>query len=270
MWSRGGFAKTQEDSKDGVSICIPAYNNAEYVKRLLDSIKIQTYHNYEVIITDDSSGQEVEQMVAEYAGSMSVRYYRNHSQLGPTRNNNRAISLAERKYIKIMHHDDWFARPDSLEQFVFLLEDNREMDLAFSGDVGFGQGKGAYEHIKKEQAEQLERDWRNLFLGNWIGAPSVTIFRNKGWLFDENLIWCVDFELYMRMLSEKPKFVYTELPLVCLGTSDIQLTKKCRKDKQLMYNERKYVYQKFGLNKKFRFRMNYIKETIGYKRKQES
>lgn len=258
------FEKT-ENVKDGVSICIPAYNNGEYVKRLLISIQIQTYLDYEVIITDDSSNWEVEKVVAEFSASMPIRYYRNCLPLGPTQNNNRAISLAKRKYVKIMHHDDWFARPDSLEQFVFLLEEHSEADLAFSGDIGFGQGRGTYEHIKRDQANQLEKDWRNLFLGNWIGAPSVTIFRNKGWLFDENLVWCVDFELYMRMLSENSRFVYTELPLIYLGTSDTQLTKSCREDKKLMYDEQKYVYRKYKMYTNFRLWNNYMAKTIKYK-----
>ena len=225
--------KKMEDGKEGVSICIPAYNNKEYVRRLLNSIQIQTYRDYEVVITDDSSGQEVEQVVAEYAVNMSIRYYRNGSPLGPTRNNNRAISLAEKKYVKIMHHDD-------------------------------GQGKSSYEHIRRDQAESLARDWRNLYFGNWIGAPSVTIFRNKGWLFDKNLVWRVDCELYMRILSENYQFEYTELPLIYLGTSDTQLTKSCREDNKLMYDEQKYIYRKYKMHTKFRFWKSYIAETVKY------
>lgn len=263
-WKKADAHRETRGGKEGVSICIPAYNNEEYVRRLLSSIQIQTYHDYEVVITDDSSGQEVEQVVAEYAVNMPIRYYRNRSPLGPTRNNNRAISLAERKYVKIMHHDDWFARPDSLEQLVFLLEMHQDIDLAFSGAVGFGQGRSSYEHIRRDQAELLAKDWRNLFLNNWIGAPSVTIFRNKGWLFDDKLVWRVDCELYMRILSENSRFVYTELPLVYLGISDTQLTKTCREDKELMYDEIKYIYKKYKKYINLRLWKSYTAETIRY------
>lgn len=259
------YWQRQEAEEVSVSICIPAYNNEEYIRRLLESIRIQTYRNYEVIITDDSSGQKVERVVEEYADSMPIRYYRNRSQLGSTGNNNQAISRAEGRYIKIMHHDDWFARPDSLEQLVFLLEEHPEADLAFSGEGRVGNGRSSYEYIKSDRAEQLKKDWRNLFLGNWIGEPSVTIFRNKGWQFDENLIWCVDYELYMRILQKNPRFIYTELPLVCIGLSDTQVTRTCMKDRKLMYDEHKYVYKKFNLGKNIRFRWYYMAETIQYK-----
>lgn len=255
----------QEVEEVSVSICIPAYNNEAYIRRLLESIRMQTYRDYEVVITDDSSGREVERVVEEYADSMPIRYYRNPSQMGSTRNNNQAISFAEGRYVKIMHHDDWFARPDSLEQLVFLLEEHPEADLAFSGEGRVGNGRCSYEHIKSDRAELLAKDWRNLFLGNWIGEPSVTIFRNKGWLFDENLIWCVDYELYMRILQKNPRFMYTELPLVCIGLSDTQVTRTCQKDRKLMYDEHKYVYKKFNLGKNLRFRWCYIVETIKYK-----
>ena len=104
----------------------------------------------------------------------------------------------------------------------------------------------------------------SLFLNNWIGAPSVTIFRNKGWLFDDKLVWRVDCELYMRILSENSRFVYTELPLVYLGTSDTQLTKTCREDKELMYDEIKYIYKKYKKHINLRLWKSYTAETIRY------
>ena len=44
-----------------ISICIGTYNRIDYLKRLLDSIAIQKYKNFEVIITDDSSNDSIEQ-----------------------------------------------------------------------------------------------------------------------------------------------------------------------------------------------------------------
>jgi glycosyltransferase involved in cell wall biosynthesis len=42
-----------------ISICIPAYKRTEFLQRLLDSIDIQTFKNFEVIVTDDSPGNDV-------------------------------------------------------------------------------------------------------------------------------------------------------------------------------------------------------------------
>ena len=58
-----------------VSICIPAYNNGPGVKRLLESIKNQTYKDYEVILTDDSTTEEVRKAVDE--SGVVVNYTKN-------------------------------------------------------------------------------------------------------------------------------------------------------------------------------------------------
>ena len=52
-----------------ISICIPAYQRTAFLKRLLDSIKIQTYSNYEVVITDDSPDFDVKELVEKVIGS---------------------------------------------------------------------------------------------------------------------------------------------------------------------------------------------------------
>ena len=64
-----------------VSICIPAYNNAQSVERLLSSVEMQNCREYEVILTDDSEGDEIERLVQ---GKTYVKYYKNRQRLGST------------------------------------------------------------------------------------------------------------------------------------------------------------------------------------------
>lgn len=248
-----------------VSICIPAYNNGESVQRLLDSIVQQSYCDYEVILTDDSPGNEVADVVKEYENRIPFRYYRNEMQLGPTKNCNQAISFAKGEYIKVMHHDDWFENENSLEIFVDMMQKHPDVSLAFSGTEQVGRDTRYSRCIHPRDVQRLKSDWRNLFLGNWIGAPSATIFKNEGWLFDENLKWCVDYELYMRILEQNPQFEYTELPIICIGESETQVTQSCMRDEDLRYNEHKYVYKKFNLSKKPVLLKAYLTETIHYK-----
>ena len=55
-----------EDKLPFFSICIPAYKNTDYLKRLLDSISIQTFRDFEVIITDDSPDETVSTFINNY------------------------------------------------------------------------------------------------------------------------------------------------------------------------------------------------------------
>lgn len=231
-----------------VSICIPSYNDVEALRRLLDSIEIQTYQDYEVIITDDSTTTDVEHFVNALDND-KIYYYKNKKQLGATANCNAAIEKASGEYIKMMHHDDWFTERNSLEQFAKMLDDNPDADIAFSGSNQVCKDKFTSRAIENQRADELRKNYRILYAGNWIGAPSATIIRNKHLLFDENVKWLVDTEQYMRILKDNPRFVYTTEPLVSIGLGDSQLTNSCETNWRLWMREYRYVLKKLRLYK---------------------
>lgn len=99
-----------------VSICIPAYNNAAEVKRLLESIRMQTFRDLEIILTDDSTNEEIAELIKS-SGWEDIRYIHNEKPLGHIFNWNKSLSEAQGEYIKIMFSDDWFTAPDSLERW---------------------------------------------------------------------------------------------------------------------------------------------------------
>src|SRR5688500_14571649 len=113
-----------------ISICIPAYKNTLFLKRLLDSIAEQTYQDYEVIITDDSPDDIVEKFVQGYQKIPSIFYYRNPYSLGTPENWNEAIRKSTGTWIKLMHNDDWFSGPDSLALFYAAIQPGK--DFIFS------------------------------------------------------------------------------------------------------------------------------------------
>lgn len=260
-----------------VSICIPAYNNESSVRRLLASVEMQTFGNYEVIITDDSDGDEIKRLSEEKG---YVHYYKNETRLGSTANWNAAIGKSSGEYIKIMHHDDWFTDKDSLQAFVDMLDTHPEAVLAFSGTVQsqraaqlpgavhlpavqLRQESDVERYISDRDAAFIKKDWRNLFLGNTIGSPSAVIVRRsriedkdsgQALLYDENLKWLVDMEYYMRLLKDAPAFAYTKAPLVSIGLGKTQLTESCRDDGELNTVEYGYIFDKFqlGTGKKYR------------------
>lgn len=236
-----------------VSICIPAYNNEAAVRRLLESIEQQSYKDYEVIITDDSDTDDIRKLAEE---KLQVQYYKNEKRLGATANWNAAIAKSSGAYIKIMHHDDWFTDADSLGSFVELLDKNPSAAFAFSGSRQVEDRKSYDRYTAKSDADLFAKDYRNLYLGNTIGAPSAVMVRrsavsdDKGQIrigYDENLTWLVDMEYYMHILKECPGFVYTEAPLVSIGVGAEQLTESCRDDRELNAYEYSYIYDKYDL-----------------------
>ena len=230
-----------------VSICIPAYENGKGIKRLLDSIFEQTYANYEIVITDDSRTDVVKKTVELYRDNR-IKYYKDENKGNSTDNWNLAIQKSQGEYIKMMHHDDWFTEPDSLEKFVLMLDNHPDVDLAFSGSRQVGN-KIYDRYMTLEQEKKLQSDWRYVFCHNKIGAPSAVIHRNKDFLYDSKLKWLVDCDLYMCILEKNPKYIFSTEPLVSIGIGDEQITNQCVKDPELIVNENCYLYNKFGLKK---------------------
>ena len=103
--------------------------------------------------------------------------------------------------------------------------------------------------ISKEQSVLLQNDIRNIYLGNYIGAPSVTIWRNQNDYFDERLTWIVDMEMYYRILLKNSKIAFTDELLVSIGIHEEQLTNSCENNFKLLKDEYGYFLRKHRLYK---------------------
>lgn len=233
-----------------ISICIPAYKNASYLQRLLDSVAQQSFRNFEVVLTDDSPDTSVESLVAAYADKFPLHYHRNTPALGSPANWNKAIALAKGSWIKIMHDDDWFTDANSLQLFADAAAVSR-YDCIFSGftEVELESGKQHPFVISKIDAWMLRRNPLYLFRTNYIGHPSTTLIRNKQqqW-FDERVKWVVDFECYIRLLRQCGGFYSIAQPLIAIGVGAAQITKESFRNPAVEIPESLYLLERLGLS----------------------
>src|SRR5580765_7756965 len=110
--------------KPFISICIPAFKGVAYLKRLLDSISIQSYRDFEVIVTDDSSDGSVADLIMLYQKEFPLIYKKNEEPLRSPENWNEALRKAGGQWVKIIHDDDWFAGAHSLAEFADAINKN--------------------------------------------------------------------------------------------------------------------------------------------------
>ena len=113
-----------------VSICIPVYNNVTYLKETLISILNQTYKNLEIIIGDNASTDNIED-VLNTLGREKFIYYKNEINLGYAGNCNKMINMAKGEYIAIYHSDDLYL-PTIVEEEVRILDQNPEIVATFT------------------------------------------------------------------------------------------------------------------------------------------
>lgn len=105
-----------------VSIGLPVYNGANFLRRSVDSILAQEFRDLELIIADNASTDETEAICREYAAADArVRYYRNETNLGAAGNYNKVFELARGEYFKWAAHDDE-CHPAMIGRCVELLD----------------------------------------------------------------------------------------------------------------------------------------------------
>lgn len=221
-----------------ISICVPAYENAEGITRLLRSVKGQTDQDYEIIITDDSKSDAVKKAVEEFCKedkedrdkeealrkdscgrSLSriqtfadrIRYSQNTEHKGAVANWNKAISMARGSYIQLLHHDDWFSSGESLAKLAAMLTENPTCAMAFCSSVQVP--------LSEENKQELKKDGEMLWkAASLSGAytrcmPKEQKERLSGdWraLFLENSVGAPSAVLVRRDMLQKAHICYDE------------------------------------------------------------
>lgn len=234
-----------------VSICIPTYKQTRYLKGTLDSILIQDYKNYEIIITDDSLGDSVKELIQKYDFDGKLKYFKNKHRKGSPENWNEAVSKASGEYIKILHHDDKFMYKDSLREYVEMLNQNPSSDFAFSATAihySSDSSKNRVHKISPKELENLRKNPTSLFLGNLVGAPSATIYRKKtNNHYDKKLKWLVDIDFYIDILLINNNSIYSPRPLIgTIADADHKVTKQCIDNKKIEIFEYYYLFNKIN------------------------
>ncbi len=236
-----------------VSICVPAYQQVAYLKKLLDSVLLQDFKNFEVIITDDSPDDSVQRLVGKYLIDSRFRYFKNTPALGTPQNWNEAVCRANGKYIKIMHHDDWFTERHSLRTLVDILEQHPESDFVFCATDIRNADTDAHVRLNQPTAQQIEMMVNlpeSLILGNVLGVPSATLYcrNNDIPVYDLRIKFLVDVDFYVAAIRQNAHIQYDPRALVGVGVSATQVTTHALKDKNLMLFEYFYFAQKHRLN----------------------
>ena len=105
-----------------ISVGLPVYNGEDFLAQTLDCLLDQTFPDFELIVSDNASTDDTEEICRKYAADDSrIRYVRNGRNIGITKNFNQLFFLAQGEYFKWAAHDDLVSK-DYLQRCVAVLD----------------------------------------------------------------------------------------------------------------------------------------------------
>lgn len=201
-----------------VSVCIPTFNGAAYVKDALDSVLGQSYRNFEIVIVDNDSTDGTEAIVEEFrACSDKVIYFKNSINIGISANFNKCLEYARGEYIKFLCVDDLLL-PLCLEMMVNALDEHPAVSLVCGGRFSIDTLGQNFDLRRYSSKRQVVPGYmvitRCLFGRNYIGEPSAVMFRKSDVKsrFRVDLPQLMDMEMWLRLL-EVGALLNIEIPL---------------------------------------------------------
>jgi len=199
-----GWQKLITDSlatkKPVVSVIIPAYNSAKYLSDAIASVLEQTYTDYEIIVINDGSTDNTNEIVAPYLDQ--IRYFKQSNQ-GVSSTRNRGICLARGEFIAFLDADDMLM-PFKLKQQLEIFSNQPQIGIVNSGfRIITEAGKEVSDTERWHKIPQLTPE---IWLLHKPVLPSAMMFR-RDWLikvkgFDPRFFASEDVELVLRMVAQ--------------------------------------------------------------------
>lgn len=186
-----------------VSVIITLYNRKKYIKRAIDSVLLQSFKNFEIIIVDDGSTDKPEKIVFPFLEENKNITYIKHSNRGPALTLNAGIKISTGEFITFLDSDDEYKK-DHLKKRIQYLAKNSKVDLAYSSAEVIGNKKDMYVPDARNKNKLIHLD-ECIIGGTFFGKRNV--FEKLGGFKD---IYAYDFDFYNRA---KGKFNIVKLDL---------------------------------------------------------
>ena len=189
-----------QGKKPQVTVIIPTFNGRRYIGKTIESILHQTFQDYEIIVVDDGSDEDLGHVLRPYSKSIKYVYTRNR---GPAAARNLGIRLSRGKYIALMDHDDIWGIYN-LNNKVGILERNTDCAMVYSYPEEIDAEGKVIEH---EYPSSIPSGWvfTQFLVNNRITTFSATLIRKDifltvGLLDEQQIVTtCDDYDMWLKI-----------------------------------------------------------------------
>lgn len=205
-----------------VSIIVVTYNSEDFVIETLESIKEQSYHNIELVISDDESKDRTVEICNDWLNKNSHRFVHfkiiaGKKNIGIPANCNRGIISSEGEWVKLIAGDD-ILLPNAIEKYIKFVSQYPEAEIIHAKVIRMVHKGDIIEYINAEKSPKTlhhgmtpEIQFDFLKFSSMVKAPSVLIkkklLKNLNY-FDESIKLCEDWPFWLKATSNGKKFYF--------------------------------------------------------------
>jgi len=186
-----------------VSVIMPVYNGADYIAEAIESVLIQNYRNFELIVVDDGSTDNTRDIVAGFKDERIRYFYQENCGLAAT--HNAGIIKSRGDFLIKLDHDDMITL-DFIAKHLQEFEKNPEADLVYCDDCLIDENGKPIRVIKRPEYRSRKSLIRDLFRCGFPVVPFRTCIRrsvfDKIGFFDEDLLIAEDYDMMRRFVKK--------------------------------------------------------------------
>lgn len=180
-----------------VSIILPTYNGEKYIKKSIQSIIDQTYQNWELIVIDDCSTDNTNQIIEEYKKKdHRIKLYRNEENLKLPASLNKGFKLANGDYLTWTSDDNLY-NDNAIEKLVGALSDDVQCGLVFSR-MEYIDSDGVLRGLSDNVKDEMEIYYHNIVGASFMYTREV--YERIG-EYDVNRFLMEDYDYWLRIVN---------------------------------------------------------------------
>lgn len=219
-----------------VSVIMPVYNGADYIREAVDSVFRQEVP-LELLVIDDGSTDETEEVLAAYLCREDFRYLKNNKNMGAAGSRNRGVREAKGRYVAFLDADDWWEDGKLKEQLKVLKRTGYV--LCSTGRELMhpdGSSTGKYIPVKEKLT------YRELLKHNSINCSSVVLEREAALRFPmEHDDSHEDYLTWLKVLREYGYGAGIDRPYLKYRLSEGGKSRNKRKSAAMTYQVYRYM-----------------------------
>jgi glycosyltransferase involved in cell wall biosynthesis len=225
-----------------VSVIIPCYNQAHYLKEAIDSVLNQTYKNIEVIVVNDGSKDHTAKICAAYKNNVRCIGV---ERVGLPAARNIGVQFSKGDFIVFLDADD-FLYPGAIELNLYFFSLNKKAAF-ISGAYDKIDNDGNYLNAITAKSKK-DLNYLSLLQGNYIAMEAVVMYRRDLFFyfhFDTRLQSCEDYDLNLKISRRLPVFHHEKkIAVYRMHTNNMSKNKQLMLENALLVLKRQQPFLK--------------------------